>query len=113
MTGSGTAVLSTVKAATVTLTKVASATGATSVNVKLPADATGSYTVTATGVTSANVATASITIVAADAGTTGKALASTGYNAPMLLIWGAAGVLLLGIALVVVMTIVRRQRATA
>ncbi|TFB95891.1 sortase [Cryobacterium sp. HLT2-28] len=112
VSGSGTATLSVFKAATVSLVKAASSTGAASVAVKLPADATGSYTVTATGATSANVGTATITVAAADAGTA-KGLAHTGYEAPMLLIWGAAGALMLGIALVVVMGIVRRQRANA
>lgn len=116
VTGSGTATLSAFKAATVTLVKTASATGAASVNVTLPADATGTYTVTATGLTSGTVGTAAITVTAVDAGTgsanTGGGLASTGYDAPVLLIWGAGGALLLGIALVVVLTIVRRQHAT-
>ncbi|TFD49811.1 sortase [Cryobacterium frigoriphilum] len=117
-TGSGTATLSAFKAATVTLVKTASAAGAASVNVTLPANATGTYTVTATGLSSGTVGTAAITVTAIDAGTgavnnTGGGLASTGYDAPVLLIWGAGGALLLGIALVVVLTMVRRQRATA
>ena len=125
VTGSGTVTLSAFKAATVTLVKSASATGSASVNVTLPADATGTYTVTATGLTSGTVGTAAITVTAVDAGSgtvnTGNGtanngsgdLASTGYDAPVLLIWGAGGALLLGIALVVVLTAVRRQRATA
>jgi hypothetical protein len=80
---------------------------------------------TATGLTSGTVGTAAITVTAVDAGSgtvnTGNGtanngsgdLASTGYDAPVLLIWGAGGALLLGIALVVVLTAVRRQRATA
>ena len=110
-TGSGSATLSAFKAATVTLVKTASATGSVSVDVTLPADATGTYTVTATGLSSGTVGTAALTVTAVDSGSGG--LASTGYDAPVLLIWGAGGALLLGIALVVVLTIVRRQRATA
>lgn len=111
VSGSGTAVLTTLRAGTVTLVKDASAAGATSVNVTLPANATGTYSVTATGMTSANIATAAVTVVAADAGA--STLPSTGFDVPVLAIWGATGVLLLGIALMVVMSIVRRQRATA
>jgi hypothetical protein len=102
------------------LVKPATGTGAVSLDVTLPTDATGSYSVTATGLTSGTVGAASITVAAADGGagagngTSGSdsGLASTGYNAPMLAIWAGAGALLLGIALVVVLGIVRRQRAS-
>lgn len=121
VSGSGTATLTVVKAATATLAKAASAAGAVNVNVTLPAAATGSYNVTATGLTSGTVGTATITVVAADGlantgdklANTGDKLASTGYEAPVLLIWSAAGALLLGVALVIVLTIVRRKRANA
>jgi hypothetical protein len=112
VTGEGSATLAVFKAATVSLTKTATAGGAASVAVTLPAGATGTYTTTATGLTSGTVGTAALTVAAADAGSS-KALASTGYDAPMLLIWAAAGALILGLALVVVLNIVRRQRATA
>ncbi|TFC05691.1 sortase [Cryobacterium sp. MDB2-33-2] len=116
-TGSGLATLSVLKAGTATLVKSSTSTGAASVNVVLPAGATGSYTTTATGLTSGTVGTATITVVAADSGTTasgtGGGLAGTGYNTPVLLIWAAAGALLLGIALVVVLSFVRRRRVTA
>ena len=82
--------------------------GAASVNVTLPANAAGTYVVTAVGQTSAIVGTATFTVVVASAG-----LAGTGYDAPMLLIWSAAGALLLGIGLVVVLSIVRRKHAIA
>ncbi|WP_051973485.1 hypothetical protein [Cryobacterium sp. MLB-32] len=110
--GADTATLGSVKAATVTTTKVASAQGATSLAVTLPKNATGSYNVTATGLTSGVVGTATITTIAAD-GVSNTGLASTGYEAPVLLIWSAAGALLLGLSLIVVLMIVRRQRATA
>lgn len=118
VTGSGTATLSVVKAATVSLTKSATSAGAASVNVVLPADATGTYTTTATGLTSGTVGTAAISLPAADAAAGSGAsanggLASTGYDAPMLVIWAAAGALLLGVALMVALTVVRRQRANA
>jgi hypothetical protein len=110
--GSGTATLSVVKANVATLAKAATATGALAVKVTLPTDATGSYTLTGTGATSGQIGTSTITVVAADAGTS-TGLASTGYNVPMLLIWSAAGAVLLGIALVLVLGYVRRQRANA
>jgi len=110
------ATLATIKAVvnSTSITKTASAAGAVNVAVTLPTNASGSYTLTGTGLTSANVGTATLTAVAADsAAAANGGLASTGYNAPMLAIWAAAGALLLGIALVVVLTVVRRQRATA
>ena len=111
VTGEGSATLSAFKAATVSITKTATSAGAASVTVTLPTNATGTYTVTATGVTSQNVATASLTVTAADAGAGN--LAATGFATPVVLIWAAGGALLLGLALVVVLTLVRRQRATA
>ena len=97
------------------LTKAAAADGSVSVAVTLPTDATGTYTLTATGLTSGSVGTAAISVVAADSAAVVNDgdLASTGYDAPMLAIWAAAGALLLGIALVTVLTVVRRQRANA
>ena len=101
---------------TVTSTSTATATGALNLDVTIPADATGTCTLTATGLTSGDIGTVSLTIVTADGGTTAVGtddeLADTGASDPsMLLIWGASGVLLLGVALVVVMMTVRRQRA--
>ena len=119
VTGEGTATLAVVKAATVSLTKTATAEGAASVVVTPPANATGTYTVTATGLTSGTVGTAALTVAAADAGagstggSTDDGLASTGANVSGVVIWGAVGVLILGAALVAVMTIVRRQRSNA
>ena len=114
VTGEGPITLSAVNAAVVTATstKVASATGSVVLNVTLPANATGSYTVTATGLTSGNVGTATITVRSADAGA-GAKLPFTGANISPLIIWGAGGILLLGVALLVVLAVVRRQRAIA
>jgi hypothetical protein len=106
------------------LVKTASDTGAVSLDVTLPSNASGTYTVTATGLTSGTVGTASLTVASADGAASGSGtgtgsdasnggLASTGYDAPMLAIWAAGGALLLGVALMVALTIVRRQRANA
>ncbi|WP_422935383.1 hypothetical protein [Sinomonas sp. P47F7] len=113
--------LSAVKAAVLTtFTKSASASGSFSVNVTLPSNATGTYTLTATGLTSGNVGTASITTVPASAGNAslantsgGAALANTGATLPMLMIWIGAGALVLGVAIVGTLTFVRRQRRNA
>ncbi|TDW29778.1 sortase [Cryobacterium psychrophilum] len=115
VSGRGSATLSNFKAATVTTVKSTDAQGAVTLTVTLPTDATGSYTVTGTGLTSGTVGAATLTVASADAGagTTGDNLAATGFDVPFLLIWSAAGALLLGTALVIVLNIVRRQRANA
>jgi hypothetical protein len=105
------------------LVKTASGEGAVALNVTLPTNASGSYTTTATGLTSGTVGTASLSVPTGDAAVGAGAgsgtnasnggLAATGYDAPMLAIWAAAGALLLGIALMVALTVVRRQRASA
>lgn len=120
VTGYGTVTLSAFKAATVTATKQATPAGAVSESVTLPTDARGTYTLTATGLTSGAIGTASLTVVPTDvAGTSPVAssgsgmLAHTGSTLPMLLIWTAGGAVALGLALFVVLGLVRRQRADA
>lgn len=131
VSGNTSVTLSIVKAAVLTsITKQASATGALSVNVTLPADANGTYTLTATGLTSGNVGTASITTVPAsgsgsslantgggaalaNTGGNGSSLANTGATLPMLMIWIGAGALILGVAIVGTLAFVRRQRRNA
>lgn len=96
------------------LVKSATSDGAVALDVTLPTDASGTFTATATGLASGTVGAASLTVGASDSGFAADGdLASAGYNTPMLLIWGAAGALLLGIALVVVLGVVRRQRVAA
>jgi len=75
--GSGSATLATVRAGTVTFVKPADAAGAVSVNVTLPADATGFYTVTATGRTSHLVRTVAVTVGASAAAPTVTATVRT------------------------------------
>ncbi|TFC24404.1 LPXTG cell wall anchor domain-containing protein [Cryobacterium sp. TMT1-3] len=115
VSGSHTAVLTVIKTAvTSSLTKNAELNGSSFVNVAIPSNATGDYTVLAKSATKSYTAT--LTVVAGDAGAgtaTGNALPSTGYNAPVLVIWGAAGLLILGAALVAVRISVRRQHAAA
>lgn len=114
VTGSQAATLSVIKTAVTTkLTKNADATGASSVNVAIPKNATGDYTVTAAAASATYTAT--LDVVQADAGTAAgsNSLATTGYDVPVLMIWGAAGILILGVALVLVRVSVRRQRAAA
>lgn len=115
VTGSTGVQLAVVKAAVDTsLTKNATSTGSSSLSVTIPDDATGSFSVTASAASATYTAT--LTVVAADAGApvaVDNGLATTGYNAPVLVIWGAAGVLVLGVALLLVRISVRRQHAAA
>ena len=124
VTGNTAVTLSVVKAAVTTqFTKQASATGAVSFNVTLPADASGTYTLTAKGLTSGNIGTATITVVPASVANTGNtgtsasmgnaggaALAETGASLPMLMVWIGAGALVLGVAIVATLGFVRKQR---
>ncbi|WP_423917931.1 hypothetical protein ACPEEZ_09420 [Frigoribacterium sp. 2-23] len=112
VTGEGRATLAAIE--TVTIDKTATASGAASVTVTLPQNARGTYSLTATGASSGNVATAALTVVAADRGAAGSnGLAFTGSTVPTLVIWGAAGALLLGVALMVVIGLQRRARNNA
>ena len=90
----------------------ATTSGALSFAVTVPANAPANavYNITATGAQSGNVGTHTITVVTADSK---KGLAFTGGTVPAMIIWGGAGVLLLGIALLVVFGVVRRQRLSA
>ncbi|MBD8535924.1 hypothetical protein [Plantibacter sp. CFBP 13570] len=97
------------------LEKAASAAGAVNLNVTLPSNATGTYTVTAVGLTSGTPGTATLTVTAAGAGGSGdndNDLADTGFGAPAFVVWGAAGAVALGAALIAVLVMVRRQRAS-
>ncbi|WP_229229783.1 hypothetical protein [Sinomonas cyclohexanicum] len=116
VTGNTTVTLAAVRAAaTVSLTKQASATGALSVTVTLPADANGTYTLTATGLSSGNIGTASIATLpaAAGVGSGSTALAETGATLPMFMIWAGGGALILGAAIVGTLAYLRRQNAKA
>ncbi|OII43516.1 hypothetical protein [Plantibacter sp. MMLR14_011] len=101
---------------TQTIQKTASATGAVNLNVTLPTNATGSYTVTATGLTTGITGTATLTVTAAGSGSgsggNDNDLADTGFGAPAFVVWGAAGAVALGAALIAVLVMVRRQRAS-
>jgi hypothetical protein len=74
----------------------------------------GTYTITVVGA-SGKTAIGTLTVVPASAGAgsgnNDGALPNTGLETNMLVIWGAAGVLALGIALVSVLTIARRRNA--
>ncbi|TFD45352.1 hypothetical protein E3T55_18970 [Cryobacterium frigoriphilum] len=99
VTGSGAAVLSAVRAATVTFFKAADAAGSVSVTVALPANASGAYSLTAVGATS-GFAQQSVVL---------GELPSSGFSVPPLVPWAAVGVLLLGLALVLVRRSARRR----
>jgi hypothetical protein len=77
------------------------------------AEEVGTYTVTVTA--GGEVATATLVVLPEDSaagGSTGG-LPSTGYDFPVLLLWGGAGAVVLGVALVGVLATVRRNRASA
>jgi hypothetical protein len=117
VTGEGRVTLAAIE--TVSITKTATNSGAASVTVTLPANARGTYSLTATGLSSGSLATSALTVVAADAGSAAlgsngtNGLAFTGTTVPTLVIWAAAGAVLLGIALMVVLTLQRRARNNA
>jgi hypothetical protein len=73
----------------------------------------GSYTITVTSAT--NISTGVLTVAPADSGTgsgtnADGGLPNTGFETPMLMVWGATGALILGGAMVFVMTVVRRNK---
>ena len=108
VSGEGSATLAAVRAATVNVEKSATSDGALDLSVTLPDTATGSYTLTATGLRSGNIGTATITIAAADGG---DDLASTGVDMPMALVISAAAALLLGLGLVITLQFTLRRSA--
>ncbi|TFD45355.1 hypothetical protein E3T55_18985 [Cryobacterium frigoriphilum] len=119
--GSGSATLSALRAASVSLVISADARGAADVTVTLPDDAAGVYAVSAQGLSSKTVANTTITVgasaaAAAQAGVTAGAQtgvqASTsgwlrGYTSPLLYVWIAAGLSLLALGLIGVLRLKR------
>jgi LPXTG-motif cell wall-anchored protein len=97
--------------------KEANGSGSVPVTVTLPANATGTYTLSGTGLNSRALANTTITVVSDGSGTgtgTGEAsgnLPNTGAMDPTLGIWAGGGLLALGAAFVIVLTVVRRQKA--
>jgi hypothetical protein len=116
VTGAGAVTLGALPTTTVSKAYVASASGAVSPRVTLPAGASGTYTLTATGATSGNVGTAAITATpaagAAAVGASGGtgSLAFTGGTISALALWVGGGAVVLGGGLLVVRGSVRRQR---
>ena len=94
----------------VTIEPTSQPTDATgTVSYRVSSNTPGTYTVTVTAGNS--VATGTLTVVPADtAGGTGTGIADTGYDTPVLWLWIGGGALLLGAALIVVLTTVRRAR---
>ncbi|SEM65223.1 hypothetical protein E3O25_14515 [Cryobacterium sp. TMT1-3] len=107
VSGEGSVTLAALRATTVDTRKTATGAGALDLKVTLPTGATGSYTLTATGLSSQNVGTATITVAAAD----GTDLAAAGFDLPIVLIFSAAGALLLGVGLVIALRLTLRRRA--
>ncbi|MBF4582930.1 sortase [Curtobacterium sp. VKM Ac-2865] len=117
VTGAGAVTLGALPTTTVSKAYVASASGAVNPRITLPAGASGTYTLTATGATSGNVGTAAVTATpAAGAAAVGGAgsgtgsLAFTGGTISALALWVGGGAVVLGGGLLVVRGSVRRQR---
>lgn len=108
VSGEGSATLAAVRAVSVNIEKSATSTGALDLSVTLPSNAADSYTLTATGLRSGNVGTATITVVAADGS---DDLATSGVDVPIALIASAVGALLLGLGLIITVRSVLRRRA--
>lgn len=92
---------------------VYSATQSGVVTVTAAASRAGTYSITASSGGTALTATLTVTGGAAAAADSANGLSSTGYNAPVLLLWIAAGVIALGIALLITLRVVRRSREQA
>ena len=119
--GAGASLASAVSAvSTANIVKGADSSGSVSVTVTLPSDATGSYTLTGTGLSSGSFGSivfsaGSSTGGSSSGGTTSGGstggLPNTGATIPTLGLWAGGGLLALGAAFVIVLTIVRRQKA--
>lgn len=104
--GSGSATLSVVRAASVSLVATADADGSVGLTVTLPADAAGEYTVSAQGLSSKTVANTTITVGAGEivaAGTTSvRNPIGFGSITPLLWFWIAGGLAMLTAGMVAV-----------
>lgn len=97
---------------TLTETHAADEVGGHAVAITLPDNASGSYSLSAVGQTSGVTASHDIAVAAADSDDASEGLANTGANTTAAF-WFAGGLLALGAALVVVLNVVRRNRAQA
>jgi len=100
---------------TKSVTKEANADGVASVDVTLPANASGSYELVATGLESDATASTTIKVAATGSGAGGEGgggvLQNTGFDGDALLgLWVGGGVLVLAGASIAVATSVRRAR---
>lgn len=97
--GSGSATLSVLRAASVTLVATADADGSVGVTVTLPADAAGDYTVSAQGLRSKTVASTTITVGSGAVLAAGTETAASAIGlqqvTPLLWFWIAGGLALL------------------
>ncbi len=107
-----------VMASSVTFSKHANSDGSDVLHVTLPADATGSYTITGTGSSTGHVCSASLTVVPADASAStindpgSSGLADTGSVIAEWAIWTGAGLLAIGLVSVAVAAWMRKVRSS-
>jgi len=86
------------------------------VTYRVSATKAGSYTITVTG--ASNISTGVLTTTPVDSSGDSNSnangtLPNTGLQTPTLVVWGASGVLVLGVALVFVLSVVRRNKNAA
>jgi LPXTG-motif cell wall-anchored protein len=105
------AAVKTVRNTSPAFTSTTDGTGAASVAVKLPANASGTYEIAVTGLRGGQLVTETSSLVVSTGGATGG-LPATGVDSASLMgVWIGGGVLLLG-GLAVTVFAVRRQRET-
>jgi len=116
VSGAGAITFAVFKADTISSDKTAAADGSLTVAINLPADASGTYSVTGTGANSGTPVTGSFSVSGtggSGGGTNaGSGLADTGSTVSILAFWIAGGLVLLGAAFVTVRVVVRRQTRT-
>jgi hypothetical protein len=119
VTGAGAVALGALPTTTVSTQYSATQAGSVTTTVTFPVGASGTYSLTATGTTSGNVAAASLTVGQADAVSPAGAgaapqapgaLSFTGSTMSLLSLWVAGGVVALGAGGVAVRMSVRRHR---
>ena len=97
-----------------TASRPAGASG--SVSYTASATQPGSYTITVSSASNSAVFTLVVTPADSNGGGSGSnadgSLPNTGFETPMLIVWGASGALILGLALVFVLNVVRRNKRT-
>ncbi|GAA1449591.1 hypothetical protein [Leifsonia poae] len=105
-------------------TKAASSTGGSVLQITVPSDASGAYTVTGTGASSHAEAAATVTVIPADTAagasstgssstSSGSSIASTGSIVAGYLAWVGGGLIVAGLIALAIIAAVRRRHANS